>query len=134
MDELTRRLGLARCAIGTLDEVLKQPKTDVVRDAAIQRFEYSYETTWKAAQRFLREREGLETNSPTTAIRSSHAAGLLDDDGARLALQMVQDRNLTVHTYNEKLAEDIFTRLAGYGALLAAWLGKMEAAASRPGA
>ena len=134
MDELTRRLNLARRAVRTLDEVLKHPKTDIVRDAAIQRFEYSYETAWKAAQCFLRERHGLETNSPTAAIRSSHAVRLLDEAGARLALQMVQDRNLTVHTYNEKLAEDIFAKLAGYAALLTAWLGAMEAAATGPGA
>ncbi len=73
MDELIRRLNLARRAIRTLEEVLKHPKTDIVRDAAIQRFEYSYETGWKTAQCFLRECHGLETNSPTAAIRSSQA-------------------------------------------------------------
>jgi hypothetical protein len=49
LDELTRRLNLARRAVRTLDEVLKHEKTDIVRDAAIQRFEYSYETAWLGA-------------------------------------------------------------------------------------
>jgi hypothetical protein len=114
LDELIRRLNLARRAIRTLEEVLKHPKTDIVRDAAIQRFEYSYETGWKTAQCFLRECHGLETNSPTAAIRSSHAVRLLDEAGTRLA-------------------EDIFAKLAGYAALLAAWLEAMEAAATGAG-
>jgi nucleotidyltransferase substrate binding protein (TIGR01987 family) len=110
----------------TLHEALRAPKSDIVRDAAIQRFEYSYETTWKAAQRFLSEREGLEAHSPTAAVRSSHSVGLLEEPTARLGLQMIQDRNLTAHTYNEKLAEDVFSKLPSYAVLLDAWIAAME--------
>jgi len=38
------RLGIAGHALHTLLEVLRLPKTGVVRDAAIQRFEYTFET------------------------------------------------------------------------------------------
>ena len=71
MDELTRRLALARKAFGTLQQILGEPKTAIVRDAAIQRFEYSFEAVWKAAQRFLREREGVEAASPKAVVRAS---------------------------------------------------------------
>jgi len=33
------------------------------RDASIQRFEYTYEAVWKAAQLYLRNRENLELPS-----------------------------------------------------------------------
>ena len=60
VDELTRRLRFARRALGTLREVLAEPKNAITRDAAIQRFEYSFETSWKAVRLHLREGEGLD--------------------------------------------------------------------------
>ena len=40
------------------------------RDAAIQRFEHSFETTWKAAQRYLQVVDGVVVASPKAAIES----------------------------------------------------------------
>lgn len=126
MDEVSRRIAVARRAVTTLFEVLREPATPVIRDAAIQRFEYSFEAAWKAGQRYMREREGLDAASPAATIRSAHGVGLLGEDQARLALEMAADRNLTVHTYNEPLAGQIFARLPRYAELLEAWLAAME--------
>ena len=117
--------------MATLSSVLGEPKTSLVRDAAIQRFEYSFEAVWKATQRYLRDVEGVEAASPAAAIRKALAVGLLDEPSARLALEMVGDRNLTVHTYNELLAEEIFGRLPRYSKLLSSWA---DALAVRAGA
>lgn len=102
--------------------------SDVVRDAAIQRFEYSFEATWKAAQAYLLEVEGIEAASPRAAIRGSYDVGRLDENDTRAALSMVDDRNLTVQTYNEALAQTIFARLGGHARVMAVWLGNMEQA------
>lgn len=126
MDELTRRLALARKAFGTLQQILGEPKTAIVRDAAIQRFEYSFEAVSKTAQHFLREREGVEAPSPKAVVRASFSAALLDEATSRRALDMVDDRNLTVHTYNEPLAEEIYSRIAAHAAVLGAWLEALE--------
>jgi nucleotidyltransferase substrate binding protein (TIGR01987 family) len=126
VDELKRRLALARKAFATMREALGLPKTAIVRDAAIQRFEYSFEAVWKAAQRFLREREGVEAASPKAVVRASFSAGLLDEPSSRRALSMVDDRNLTVHTYNEPLAEAIYSRLADHASVLESWLAALE--------
>ena len=40
---------------------------------------------------------------------------------------MVDDRNLTVHTYNEAVAEGIYQNLHRYADLLAHWLMTMHA-------
>lgn len=56
--------------------------------------------------------------------------GLLDESQARLGLRMLEDRNLTVHTYNERLAEEIYSRLASYSTLMEAWLEAMDKKAS----
>ncbi|HYX20352.1 MAG TPA: HI0074 family nucleotidyltransferase substrate-binding subunit [Thermoanaerobaculia bacterium] len=127
MGELTRRLALARRALATLREALREPPSALVRDASIQRFEYGFETAWKAAQRFLRECEGVEAASPSAAVRQSHAVGLLEEADAREALEMVSDRNLTTHTYNEALAIRIFGRLSAYADLIDRWLAAIEA-------
>ena len=131
MDEVTRRVALARQALATLAEALDQPKSALARDAGIQRFEYSFEATWKATQRFLREAEGVEAASPAAAIRSAHAVGLVDEPRARLALDMLRDRNLTAHTYNEALAKEIFARLPSYARLLGDWIQALEDRARR---
>lgn len=98
----------------------------VERDAAIQRFEYAFEATWKAAQLYLLQLEGLSVGSPKGAIRASLEAGLLGDADSAAALQMADDRNLTVHTYQEALAREVFARLAGHAERLGRWLAALR--------
>lgn len=131
MEELKRRLALARRALLTLREALAEPKTAITRDAAIQRFEYSFEATWKAARSLLREVEGLDHGSPASVVRACHAVTLLDERTARLGLEMVRDRNLTVHTYNERLAGEIFARLPAYMGMMESWLQALEGRAGQ---
>jgi hypothetical protein len=42
------------------------------------------------------------------------------------ALAITRDRNLSVHIYNEELAEQIFSRLPGHVRVLATWLEAMR--------
>ena len=128
MERLTQRLATARTALATLNELLrKSALSKVERDAAIQRFEYTFEATWKAAQLYLREVEGLEVGSPKRAARAALQVGLFDAAHTHELLAMVDDRNLTVHTYNEQLAEEIASRLSGHAQLLQRWLDQMTA-------
>lgn len=127
MDRLRQRLSVAVQAAATLRELAVRPApSKIERDAAIQRFEYSFEAAWKAAQRFLVVVEGVDAGSPKSAIRACHEAGLLESSQAEQALAMADDRNLTAHTYNEGLAEAIFKRLPGHLATLEAWLRAMQ--------
>ncbi len=48
MERLIERLQVARRALSTLQELTNKPKLTVVeRDAAIQRFEYTFEAAWR---------------------------------------------------------------------------------------
>ena len=51
-------------------------------------------------------------------IRAARQAGLPGDDQTRVALQMAEDRNLSVHTYNESLAETIYARIQDHPATM----------------
>jgi nucleotidyltransferase substrate binding protein (TIGR01987 family) len=127
VDRLRQRLSVASQATATLRELaVRTAASKIERDAAIQRLKSSSEARWKTAQRFLAVVEGVEAGSPKSATRACHEAGLLSAAQAEQALAMADDRNLTVHTYNEGLAEAIFKRLPGHLAMLEAWLTSMK--------
>lgn len=127
MERLEERLAVARRVLGTFQELLDiQYPSRVERDAALQRFEYTCEAVWKAVQRYLQEVEGISIGSPKGSIRASRDVGLISDEQTTLGLEMIDDRNLTVHTYNESLAEEIYRQLPSYADFLALWLAAME--------
>jgi nucleotidyltransferase substrate binding protein (TIGR01987 family) len=127
MGRVLEQIQVAEKALATLKELaFLQDPSPVERDAAIQRFEYTFEAFWKALQVYLREVEGLEGASPKGIIRLAREVGLLGEEEARLALGMVDDPNLTVHTYNESLAQAIFRRLPEYTRLMEQVLGRLQ--------
>lgn len=98
----------------------------VRRDVAIMRFIYTFETISSAARLYLSHFEGVDTNSPKSCIRACLEAGLLTPDETRVALLMADDRNLTAHTYNEDLADELYSRLPRHAEVLGAWLKAMK--------
>jgi hypothetical protein len=58
VERLSERLAEARQALTTFAELARRRDLSVLeRDAAIMRFAYTFEATWKAAQLYLYERE-----------------------------------------------------------------------------
>lgn len=127
MARADQRIATALQALATLDELAHQPSSDIVRDASIQRFEYTFEATWKAAQAVLLDRFGIELASPKPVVRASLENGLLTEE-ARTGLAMVDHRNLTAYTYNEELANEIFAQIPAYRRLLREWLERLAKA------
>lgn len=112
-----RLLNDLRAALERLGEALGEPKTDIVRDASIQRFEFSFELFWKALKDRA-ETDGLRVVSPRESLRAAFQLGLLDDD--EQVFQMLEDRNRTSHLYNAAMAEDVFSPIPGFHALMVA--------------
>ena len=126
MERLKQKVDNAKRALKTLQELVGLKSLTIVeRDAAIQRFEYTFEAVWKAGKAFLREIEGIEIGSPKGVIRGFLQVGLFTEEQTALALAMVDDRNLTSHTYNGGLAEQICDQLGNYAELMADWLSDM---------
>ena len=82
------------------------------RDSVIQRFEYTFDTTWKYVSKFL-QKEGriLQIKTPKAIFRECLKAKILSDDQVRLSIKMVDSRNLTTHGYDEELIEAIFSQI-----------------------
>ncbi len=70
-------------ALKTLKEITEEPYSVIVRDAAIQRFEYSFEIFWKFLKEYLSAREGIVCNSPKSCFREAFKVELLTE-GKRL--------------------------------------------------
>ncbi|SFL78407.1 HI0074 family nucleotidyltransferase substrate-binding subunit [Salibacterium qingdaonense] len=127
MERFHQRLISAEKAVSTFGQIagLKEP-SDIERDAAIQRFEYSFEACWKTAEQYLYDIEGLDIGSPKGVIRCCRDVKLFNDKETVTALNMVNDRNLTTHTYNESVAEKIYADIETYYHLLKQWVGRMN--------
>lgn len=96
-------------ALKRLDEVLKEPKNSIVRDSAIQRFEFSLDLAWKSVKAFLEDKKGITCNSPKDCFREAYQQKLVKYDDAWI--KYVDMRNETVHTYKEEIAERIYAEL-----------------------
>lgn len=88
-----------------LAEACAQPYSEFIRDSVIQRFEFCWELAWKVLKLKLLE-EGIEALTPREAFREALAVGILHDGNAWSQAQRM--RNLTSHTYDETLAEEVY--------------------------
>ena len=95
-------------------QYLENKQIIILRDAMIQRFEYSTEAFWKYLKSFLSTEHNLSANSPREVIRTGLTAKLYSEEISKELLQMLDDRNLTSHTYVEELAESIAGRIPSY--------------------
>lgn len=86
-----------------LNQYVNQPiETDLERAGIIQFFEISFELSWKLMKDYLEAQE-LSVKSPREAIKQAFQIGLIDD--GHIWIDALSDRNLTVHTYDEKIAK-----------------------------
>ena len=94
-----------------LKEVLQLPLTIVTRDSSIKRFELTFELSWKLLKSFLKD-NGYVCTSPKSCLQEAFSFGLIQDDSLWFA--MMNDRNSSVHTYDEAFADAMYKRINGY--------------------
>ncbi len=93
-----RRLEKAYFRLLDVLENYNPSELDIVLDATIQRFEFTFELSWKAIKKFA-EFVGLEgCNSPHSCIKLAYRLGWISDQ--RQWLNLLEARNLTFHTYD----------------------------------
>jgi len=112
-------------ALERLREALDEPvTTSLVVDGTIQRFEFVIELYWKTLKRLLAD-EGIQTETPRESLRAAYAAGWISDEA--LWLEMLRDRNLTSHIYDEAAARRIYERVqANFPELLSTFVSLEE--------
>lgn len=97
-------------ALDRLEEGLQEDHTSsIVIDGVIHRFEFNYELAWKIMKYYL-EYQGLEgAKSPRSTFKEAFILGLIEDGDDWI--DMINDRNLTSHTYDEKMARKIYDKI-----------------------
>ena len=126
MERLDLRFKDAQNALKTLREIMKEPFSAIVRDAAIQRFEYTFEAFWKFIKEYLKEKEGIIVNSPKACFREIFSLGLCSEEETVQLQEMADKRNETSHTYKEEVANLIYEAINDYSLLMQKILGKFK--------
>ena len=123
IEDLLEVLDNTKTSLNRLRELLEiefDPELDeiIIRDAKIKRFEFCFEMFWKLMQKYLREIELVDCYSPRSCFRESLKVGLINENETEIALEMARERNLLVHVYNEKLAQNFVKKLEVYYRLM----------------
>ena len=111
-EKYTAQRASLKNAIMRFGEVLEmeQDEKGVVRDSAIQRFEFCFDLSWKTIKTYLQTQHGIACASPKECIKEASGIGLIKETET-FWLTMSDLRNLTSHTYNEKTADEIYRQL-----------------------
>ena len=88
-----------------LQRALAAPEGEIQRAASIQAFEFCFELSWKYLKSLVEE-DGRLVSSPKAAFREAAQLGYIDNPEDWF--EFLTARNLTVHTYIESIADDIY--------------------------
>ncbi|MCL4704151.1 HI0074 family nucleotidyltransferase substrate-binding subunit [bacterium] len=105
-------LSKLEAAVARLGEALGEDSSNpLYLDATVQRFEFVFELAWKTLKRAL-EAEGLDCKTPRETFKAAYQASWINEEA--LWVQMLDDRNVTSHTYDEPLAAEIYDNIKSY--------------------
>ncbi|QQK74234.1 nucleotidyltransferase substrate binding protein [Salicibibacter cibarius] len=88
-----------------LEEYKDHPfETELERAGLIQLFEVTFELAWKVLKDYI-ESEGYIVKSPRQTLKQAYQMNLIED--GHTWIDALSDRNLTVHTYDEAVANKL---------------------------
>lgn len=93
-----------------LGRVLAIPEDEIQRAAAIKAFEFCFELSWKYLKSLVEEDAGMIA-SPRSVFREAAKHGFIDNPAQWF--NFLDARNLTVHTYVEAVAEQVYGVIKG---------------------
>jgi len=125
MEKLELRYKAMLQALLTLQEAIEEyeisklerlTKHKLMRDGMIQRFEYCIDGFWKFFKLYLEVNLKIvvESPSPKTILKLSLDMQLINGEECIFLLDCVSDRNLTSHSYNEEVANELEKHIPFY--------------------
>ncbi len=81
----------------------------IARDACIQRFEYSFDLSWKLLKEVLLVQHSIICTSPRSCLEEAFGQHLID--ASEVWARMAKWRNLTSHMYYEQIADMVYKEL-----------------------
>ncbi len=94
-------------ALDWLAKAVNRNDLDMIGQAgAIQFFEMCFELSWKLLKDYLEYEGYSDVASPRSAIKQAFNAGLISN--GHEWMEVLDDRNMTSHVYNEETARNIY--------------------------
>jgi nucleotidyltransferase substrate binding protein (TIGR01987 family) len=92
---------------------------EMIREGLIQRFEYTHELAWNVMKDYAAYQGNTEVGGSRDATREAFQLKLISD--GKIWMDMIGSRNKTSHTYNEEIADEIYSKILNeyYPAFLA---------------
>ena len=113
-------------AVELLSEHIERKNTvdELLQEGLIQRFEYTHELAWKVMKDYAEYQGYTDICGSRDAIRKALEMNLIDD---KRWMNTIEDRNLTVHNYDNEIASEIYDNIMNiYAPLFVAFESKMQ--------
>ena len=116
MEKLTHKSKQIIAALKTLNQIITDfyelspiaRYYEELRDALIKRFEYSADLFWKFLREYLENQHGLTPPvTPKGVFKAALDAEIISTEEELALRLLIENRNLTSHTYNIELADEI---------------------------
>lgn len=88
-----------------LDAVLDE----IIKEGLIQRFEYTHELAWNVMKDYANYQGNTNVGGSRDATREAFQLQLFSD--GEVWMEMIGSRNKTSHTYNEAIADEIYSKI-----------------------
>ena len=99
--------------------------SDLEEQGLIKAFEYTHELAWNVMKDYFQYQGNVEIRGSRDAIREAFQNGIIED--GETWMETINSRVRTVHSYNEKTADDIADKIVNkYYALFSAFKLKMQ--------
>jgi nucleotidyltransferase substrate binding protein (TIGR01987 family) len=82
--------------------------SDLEKEGMVQRFEYTFELAWKTLKDY-QESKGYLEKYPRDVIKRAFETEAIDD--GEIWLDMLENRNLMSHTYDEQVFEKVTSKI-----------------------
>lgn len=125
-------LGSFEKALASLERAIRRSSAEVndeeLRDAVIQRFEYTYELSWKMLKRRLEQDspspQQIDRLSFNDLLREAAERGMITN--VRRWMEFREQRNITSHTYDRKKAESVYATALDFAKEAGELLAKLQ--------
>jgi nucleotidyltransferase substrate binding protein (TIGR01987 family) len=84
---------------------------DVIVAGIIKHFEMAYELAWKFLKQYLKAVLEVEASSPKSVFKACYEYQVLPESTVNDLLRLAEDRNLTVHMYDQTTAEELLENI-----------------------